>query len=243
MQLLFFLSLLFLFSAIVSPCYAGQEGCCSHHSGICGNSCCDGTAFSLTCNAPQIYLADNCKLASRTEKNIDQALMYISDAQELLFHNLLIRDQNIYPLARVFDLFELAERELQYALEKTMNASCRNSIKDTMAAVRESKDKVVNAKREFEAHVKKSIQNQRVTLGMTKINVKDSWGSANNIKKINRSGQGREIWEYKSIGISLSPNVYLYFEKLPYFDNEILTSIKFISTSGEFFEVKSTGRR
>lgn len=38
--------LLLLFSSISS--YA-RSGCCSHHGGVCGCGCCDGTALSATC--------------------------------------------------------------------------------------------------------------------------------------------------------------------------------------------------
>jgi hypothetical protein len=34
--------------AIVAPAWA-HSGCCSHHGGVCGCSCCDGTALSATC--------------------------------------------------------------------------------------------------------------------------------------------------------------------------------------------------
>lgn len=28
---------------------AARQGCCSHHGGVCGCRCCDGTALSATC--------------------------------------------------------------------------------------------------------------------------------------------------------------------------------------------------
>src|SRR5258706_11122347 len=34
--------------ALSTPVYA-RSGCCSHHSGVCGCGCCDGTNLSATC--------------------------------------------------------------------------------------------------------------------------------------------------------------------------------------------------
>jgi hypothetical protein len=48
-RLLLFTSLLFLlFLMSVRFCYA-RSGCCSHHGGVCGCGCCDGTPLSNTC--------------------------------------------------------------------------------------------------------------------------------------------------------------------------------------------------
>jgi len=44
----------FLVSA--SPALA-RSGCCSHHSGVCGCGCCDGTRLSATCRP---YYGDVC---------------------------------------------------------------------------------------------------------------------------------------------------------------------------------------
>jgi hypothetical protein len=40
--------LLFLFFARYSVVSA-RSGCCSHHGGVCGCGCCDGTSLSATC--------------------------------------------------------------------------------------------------------------------------------------------------------------------------------------------------
>jgi len=42
------LILMGLFSLSLSKVYA-RSGCCSHHSGVCGCGCCDGTSLSSTC--------------------------------------------------------------------------------------------------------------------------------------------------------------------------------------------------
>lgn len=43
-----FFILLFLLFFITSKVEA-RSGCCSHHSGVCGCGCCDGTSLSTTC--------------------------------------------------------------------------------------------------------------------------------------------------------------------------------------------------
>lgn len=41
---------LFAFVIFVAPIVAdARSGCCSHHGGVCGCECCDGTALSATC--------------------------------------------------------------------------------------------------------------------------------------------------------------------------------------------------
>jgi hypothetical protein len=40
--------LLFLFTLSISNTEA-RSGCCSHHGGVCGCHCCDGTSLSATC--------------------------------------------------------------------------------------------------------------------------------------------------------------------------------------------------
>lgn len=50
--LLFALIFLFLTQSIEA-----RSGCCSHHGGVCGCGCCDGTSLSATCRP---YYADVC---------------------------------------------------------------------------------------------------------------------------------------------------------------------------------------
>ncbi len=42
---------LLLLSFIFLPLFIAEarSGCCSHHGGVCGCSCCDGTSLSATC--------------------------------------------------------------------------------------------------------------------------------------------------------------------------------------------------
>lgn len=40
--------LTFLFLSIATSAFA-RSGCCSHHGGVCGCGCCDGTGLSSTC--------------------------------------------------------------------------------------------------------------------------------------------------------------------------------------------------
>jgi len=37
------------FLAIIPLSVQARSGCCSHHQGVCGCGCCDGTPLSLTC--------------------------------------------------------------------------------------------------------------------------------------------------------------------------------------------------
>ncbi len=46
-KIAFLLSLAILFLAIHPA--AARSGCCSHHGGVCGCGCCDGSALSVTC--------------------------------------------------------------------------------------------------------------------------------------------------------------------------------------------------
>ena len=69
----FFLLLLFFFFLtliIFTPNVEARRGCCSHHGGVCGCSCCDGTSLSATCapyypscnssNSYNSYSANTC---------------------------------------------------------------------------------------------------------------------------------------------------------------------------------------
>jgi hypothetical protein len=48
MYVLFVLTLLFCLF-ILSPSAIARSGCCSHHGGVCGCGCCDGSSLSSTC--------------------------------------------------------------------------------------------------------------------------------------------------------------------------------------------------
>lgn len=41
--------LLIIVFLTLSPSIWARSGCCSHHEGVCGCSCCDGTPLSSTC--------------------------------------------------------------------------------------------------------------------------------------------------------------------------------------------------
>ena len=50
MKKLFLLSTFFLFFSFFTVNSAeARSGCCSHHGGVCGCGCCDGTSLSATC--------------------------------------------------------------------------------------------------------------------------------------------------------------------------------------------------
>jgi len=43
------LSVFFIISFVCPPLSLARSGCCSHHGGVCGCRCCDGTGLSSTC--------------------------------------------------------------------------------------------------------------------------------------------------------------------------------------------------
>lgn len=43
------ISILLIATAVFIAPLEARRGCCSHHSGVCGCSCCDGTPLSATC--------------------------------------------------------------------------------------------------------------------------------------------------------------------------------------------------
>lgn len=49
MKKIFLLSFILLFFLSVTITVEARSGCCSHHGGVCGCECCDGTPLSATC--------------------------------------------------------------------------------------------------------------------------------------------------------------------------------------------------
>lgn len=49
MRKIFLFLSLFLVVLLLSPTVFARSGCCSHHGGVCGCGCCDGTSLSSTC--------------------------------------------------------------------------------------------------------------------------------------------------------------------------------------------------
>lgn len=48
-KILLLLILLFSFLFIPTQSINARSGCCSHHGGVCGCGCCDGSSLSSTC--------------------------------------------------------------------------------------------------------------------------------------------------------------------------------------------------
>lgn len=48
-KLIFLLVLMFLTLFLLPKIVEARSGCCSHHGGVCGCGCCDGTSLSTTC--------------------------------------------------------------------------------------------------------------------------------------------------------------------------------------------------
>jgi len=62
--LLFFV--LFLLVIFLANNVLARSGCCSHHGGVCGCRCCDGTSLSATC-APYY---PSCRNTTSVQKSI-----------------------------------------------------------------------------------------------------------------------------------------------------------------------------
>ncbi|CAK8713850.1 hypothetical protein KKHLCK_02900 [Candidatus Electrothrix laxa] len=54
-NILSFLSI-FIFLLFQANAGIGRQGCCSHHGGVCGGRCCDGTSLSLKCGGGGISI-------------------------------------------------------------------------------------------------------------------------------------------------------------------------------------------
>lgn len=63
--------LLFFILIVAFPALA-RQGCCSHHSGVCGCNCCDGTPLSAKCSP--YYPGCNSRYSSGN--SIDNKLDY-----------------------------------------------------------------------------------------------------------------------------------------------------------------------
>ncbi|MCK5040620.1 MAG: thermonuclease family protein [Candidatus Aenigmarchaeota archaeon] len=64
--------ILFLLIALFSTVVEAISGCCSHHNGVCGCKCCDGTSLSKTC-APYYLSCDETEkeIFSKPDKTTD----------------------------------------------------------------------------------------------------------------------------------------------------------------------------
>ncbi len=64
------------FAVLYNPSFAeARKGCCSHHGGVCGCSCCDGSPLSATC-APYY---PNCNDRTPTYKQEAQSASVQND--------------------------------------------------------------------------------------------------------------------------------------------------------------------
>jgi len=67
MKKILFILIILLFT--IPKVVGARGGCCSHHGGVCGCSCCDGTGLSATC-APYYPGCNEAKnITSKTESN------------------------------------------------------------------------------------------------------------------------------------------------------------------------------
>jgi hypothetical protein len=105
-------------------------------------------------------------------------------------------------------LYDKAERELQYGLEKKMTPEDKEKLKKLLQGVRVQKEIVLEAKRRFEMKVKTAVKNKQIVLGMTDREVQSAWGQPAKKTAGEYKGKPREQWIYGD-----HPRVkILYFE-------------------------------
>jgi len=90
--LIFFVILAFSFSLADA-----RSGCCSHHGGVCGCGCCDGSALSATCApyypscsspAAAAVIAPKVAVPSPTRiSEFNQAMDYVKNQQSAYLQN------------------------------------------------------------------------------------------------------------------------------------------------------------
>lgn len=85
-----------VFFAIVAMSFTAEarRGCCSHHGGVCGCQCCDGTPLSAKC-AP--YYPSCNDSGSRHEQKED---VYSQDKKESVYVGSVNSDKYHYPSCR-----------------------------------------------------------------------------------------------------------------------------------------------
>jgi hypothetical protein len=70
-QALFLTYILILFFSFAVQTAEARSGCCSHHGGVCGCGCCDGSSLSAIC-APYYPECNNSGAAATTNNLVNQ---------------------------------------------------------------------------------------------------------------------------------------------------------------------------
>ncbi|NCU33693.1 MAG: hypothetical protein EOM23_12350 [Candidatus Moranbacteria bacterium] len=157
------------------------------------------------------------ELRSKTFENIENYIDYIEEAKDELRKQ---RVPTVKSYQKAMSLFDKAERELQYGLERVlMDSEGRDKIKPLISRVREYKDTIYQEKRNLKKQIEDAIRNNKLVEGMTKSDVTRSWGRAHEVNRSNYGGVRQEQWIYEDE--KNRRDAYLYF------DEDILTSIQY----------------
>jgi len=73
-KIVFLIFILLFFSLLFVANTEARQGCCSHHGGVCGCHCCDGTSLSSTCAPyyPQCNKPEPTYIPSEPEPEINK---------------------------------------------------------------------------------------------------------------------------------------------------------------------------
>ncbi|MBN2285731.1 MAG: peptidoglycan-binding protein [Tissierellales bacterium] len=77
-----------LFALLIICVYSLSEarrGCCSHHGGVCGCGCCDGTPLSATC-APYYDCGESRTRPSRSDYDREEVIQLQTNLKKLGYY-------------------------------------------------------------------------------------------------------------------------------------------------------------
>ena len=63
-----------------------RQGCCSHHGGVCGCGCCDGTALSAKCAPYYPGCNQYNNMSSNTNYQDKKEIVYVGSSQSNKYH-------------------------------------------------------------------------------------------------------------------------------------------------------------
>lgn len=77
-----FLSTVAFLTVVLFQVSGARQGCCSHHGGVCGCGCCDGTPLSATC-APYYDCGKSSTHSSNSTYDKDEIIQLQTNLQKL----------------------------------------------------------------------------------------------------------------------------------------------------------------
>lgn len=188
-----------------------KSGCCSSHEGVCGCRCCDGSSLSAVCadsypNCREMILSNENSLNLRLHKEIDS---FLEAAQDYFLQAEKLNQSNMLPTVlydKIIFLYDHAEVQLQYALEKTFESQDIKKIENSIEFVRFAKDRLRDEKFRSTQDVENLLWNKKLQDGMTSAEIIKILGRPSNIQQEWTNPNFDEIWIYAK------PPV-LYFKK------------------------------